>query len=102
MIEKNPELHSQGLFNNWLATNYGVSLAVGIRRQVDGRSTSISLAYVLKLFACKPELVLRRERFVSLYPTLRMQKWADERFTELAGPGPYIDANVPFADLNAL
>ena len=101
MIEKNSELHSQGLFNNWLATNYGVSLTVGMRRQMDGSSTSISLAYLLKLFACKPELVLR-ERFVSSYLTPRMQKWADGKFTELAGPGPHIDPNVPFADLNAL
>ena len=101
IIDKNRELHSEGLFNNWLATNYGVALAVGIRRQMDGSSTSISLAYVLKLFACKPELILR-ERFVSLYPTPRMQKFADRTFSELAGPGPHIDPNVPFSDLNVL
>jgi HEPN superfamily AbiU2-like protein len=100
IIAKNERLHSQGLFNNWLATNYGISLAIGLRRQMDGDRTSVSLLRLLRLVVCKPELVLR-ERFVNSYRP-EQQKYANETFDRLAGRGHQIDPSVSLADLNAL
>jgi len=84
IIANNPRLHSHGLLNNWLATNYGYALAIGLRRQMDGHTRAVSLLRLLRLVVCSPKLILR-ERFVSFYSS-ELQETANEIFDLHAVP----------------
>jgi len=101
LMSTNPRIPKVSpLFNQWLATNYAHAFAVGLRRQMDRNKKSVSVAHLLTLLVCEPELVLR-DRFVNLYPP-DLQNVAHTTFNRHAGNGNIIDPNIPLADLNAL
>jgi hypothetical protein len=56
------EARKDATFQQWIASNYYTSQAIGIRRQADVRTDVISLAALMKRVAAAPE-VLSRERF---------------------------------------
>jgi len=70
ILEANPEALCHGLFNHWMATNYAVATAIGIRRQTDMDRRSVSLRRFLDHI--KAELasrldLLSRKSFVANY-----------------------------------
>jgi hypothetical protein len=71
IVDANAKLQEQpGLFNQWLATNYVVAATVGIRRQLDRDSRSVSLVRLLTEVAVtieeRPD-ILSRANFVKNY-----------------------------------
>jgi hypothetical protein len=88
IIAANPKVQTHGLFNNWMATNYAVATAVGIRRQLDTDRRSVSFERLLreieKMTTSGPS-VLSRESFLENYrPELRPA--GDAEFNRLVGP----------------
>jgi hypothetical protein len=87
IIEHNPKTQTDGLFNRWMATNYSVSTAIGVRRHLDtdGRSLSLMrLLCVIEETVLERPSVLSREGFIQNYrPELRLV--AEQQFDLLAG-----------------
>jgi hypothetical protein len=90
IVDANAKLQEQpGLFNRWLATNYVVAATVGIRRQRDPDSRSVSLVRslteVVLTLKERPD-ILSRANFVKNYrPELRAA--AESHYDELVGVG---------------
>ncbi len=89
IFENNPEALRHRLFNDWIATNYGVTTAIGIRRQLDLDKRSVSLkGLLLQIKAelvCHPDL-LSRQKFVTNYPP-ELVSVAQREFDRLVGIG---------------
>jgi excisionase family DNA binding protein len=89
ILEDNEKALSHGLFNNWMATNYGVSTAIGIRRQLDRDARSVSLkgllSDILKGVARNPDLLSRSTFLLNYRPELR--DLAQSEFDKLVGSG---------------
>ena len=89
ILEANPDALCHRLFNDWMATNYGNATTMGVRRQIDPDSRSVSLMRLL--LQIKDELVhhpdiLSRGKFVSNYrPEIRTA--GEKEFDRLVGVG---------------
>ena len=88
IVGANAKLQEQpGLFNQWLATNYVVAATVGIRRQLDRDSRSVSLVRLLTEVEVTIEErpnILSRANFVKNYrPELR--ETAERHYDKLVG-----------------
>jgi hypothetical protein len=105
ILEANPDALCHRLFNDWMATNYGNATTMGIRRQIDLDSRSVSVMRLL--LQIRDELVhhpdiLSREKFVRNYPP--QLRWAGEKeFDRLVGVGePRIEPAFVQRDLDNL
>jgi hypothetical protein len=87
IIQTNPRIHKPSSFYQWMGNVYFESAAMGIRRQIDRDTRSISFVRMLDEIQRKPE-ILSRGRFVSLYsdPNIRALI-ADREFDRLVGDG---------------
>jgi AbiU2 len=89
IIGANPKTQRYGLFNHWMMTNYAVSAAIGIRRQLDPDPRSVSLASLLSMIAetiCQRPAILSRAEFIRNYrPDLRFA--AERQFDRIVGRG---------------
>jgi len=97
ILEANPEALCHRLFNDWMATNYAVATAIGIRRQIDVDSRSVSmkglLLHVKAELACRSDL-LSRENFIANYRP-ELASVADSEFDRLVG-GTESRVEVPY------
>jgi hypothetical protein len=94
------EARKNATFQQWIASNYYTSQAIGIRRQADLRTDVMSLAALIKRVAEAPE-VLSRERFSD---ARGRDDYADRDFdtlTDAAGLD-HIDPATPLDDLKRL
>jgi hypothetical protein len=85
IIGENPKTQTHGLFNRWMATNYAVATAIGIRRQLDMDSRSVSLMGLLSTIGktvCGRPNILSRENFIENYP-LKLRQAAEAEFDRL-------------------
>jgi hypothetical protein len=94
------EARKDATFQQWIASNYYTSQAIGIRRQADLRTDVISLAALIKRVADAPE-VLSRERFSDAGGR---DDHADRDFDTLIGAVglDHIDPATPLDDLERL
>lgn len=87
ILAANPRALSHRLFNDWIATNHGIATAVGIRRQLDKDSRSVSLKKLLieieATLHTSPELLSRANFLRHFRPELESR--ADAQFSELVG-----------------
>lgn len=92
ILKKNPSLANMpNLFNQWMASNFIQSAAVGVRRQADRGADCVSLHRFLTEIAEHPSLV-SREYYVSLYDGVNLPKnfateFANHNYDELVGAG---------------
>jgi hypothetical protein len=94
------------LFNEWMATNYGNATAIGIRRQLDEDSGSVSFKRLLLQIqaglVCHSDM-LSRENFVANYPPM-LRCAGDSQFDRLVGANEarvevaYIDRDLDTLD----
>lgn len=94
------EARKNATFQQWIASNYFTSQAIGIRRQADLRTEVISLAALIKRVADAPE-VLSRARFSD---SRRGDEDADRDFDTLTSAVglDHIDPATPLDDLKRL
>jgi len=89
VLEDNPDALSHRLFNDWIATNYGVATTIGVRRQLDVDSRSVSLKGLLLQMKAEvgahPDL-LSRLKFEANYRS-ELVSAADREFDRLVGVG---------------
>lgn len=87
IIGANRRTQAHGLFNHWMATNYAVATAIGIRRQLDSDRRSVSLARLLSAVAgtlCKRPALLSRAGFIRNYRR-ELRIVGDAEFDRLVG-----------------
>jgi hypothetical protein len=94
------EARKNATFQQWIASNYFRSQALGIRRQTDLRTDVISLAALIKRVAEAPQ-VLSRERFSDAHG---LDEYADQDFDDVIGVAGlnHIDSATPLDDLKRL
>lgn len=94
------EARKNATFQQWIASNYFRSQALGIRRQTDLRTDVISLAALIKRVAEAPQ-VLSRERFSDAHG---LDEYADQDFDDVIGVAglDHIDSATPLDDLKRL
>ena len=103
IIKANPRIHQESSFYSWMSDVYVAAATMGVRRQVDNDSQSISLVRLLEEIKKNPE-VLTRKWFVALYtdPGIRALI-ADRDFDRFAGTiGTHVDPSFVEADIVAL
>jgi len=98
LIDKNPDIQIGTTFYWWLDNIYIESIAIGIRRQIDKRSDSISLRRLLEDIKNNPEII-SRERFVASWNN---KGWAKGSFDKLAGEGTQINTKIIENDLKII
>ncbi len=86
IVEANPNIQTDDTFYAWITTNYVAGQVIGIRRQLDNRTDSVSLARLLQEMIKRPQ-VLSRERYVALYEEEFPAEYARRNFNNLAGGG---------------
>jgi hypothetical protein len=93
------EARTNPTFQQWIATNYYTSQAIGIRRQADLRTDVMSLGALIKGVADAPE-VLSRARFIDARGN---DDQASRDFDTQIGAGlDHIDPAIPLDDLKLL
>ncbi len=106
IIEASPKRQKLAPFYIWMGRLYGDATLMGVRRQLDLREDSVSLARLLAEIHKSPR-ILSRERYMSRYKyrssdlTFAIpEPVASEEFDLLVGQGkPYIDSALVKADL---
>jgi len=66
IVKSNPNIQTDDTFYGWMTTNYVASQVIGIRRQLDNRADSVSLARLLQEVIKSPQ-VLSKERYLAFY-----------------------------------
>lgn len=98
ILRANPKASSaSGLFNQWMASSFIQSAAVGVRRQAKANDDSVSLKRFLKEVRQFPELVSRDVylAFFAASPAWLTESNGIGYFDSLAGPGgPHIQTSV--------
>lgn len=100
IIKSNPKIQIGSAFYDWIGIIYPAAMVMGVRRQLDTRSDSISLARLLADIEKNPE-ILSRKRYLSLYEGSALPIEVPEKeFDGLAGSGaPHIDPKNVLEDL---
>ncbi len=103
IIRQNERLaQSRNHFYEWLGHMFINSTVVGMRRQIDRDTDSISLLRLLTRLKDNPK-ILPRSYHLGLYPTdegsLRL---ADRTFTKFAGKGDVLDSSIAQTDIDRL
>ncbi len=103
IIKANPKLQVPSSFYEWMGVNHAASIAVGIRRQLDMDSRSVSLVRLLMELKRYPEVITRR-RFVALYKGHPVAaQFAHRDFDGVAGYGrSYASPGMVRSDLARL
>lgn len=103
IISSNPRIQIGSSFYDWMGSVYAASQVIGVRRQVDADSDSISFRNLLDEIRQHAH-ILSRERYVSLYKDSGLPNDIPHRdFDRKAGTGRnHIDPVVVEADLSAL
>jgi len=75
ILEANPSALSHRLFNDWMMTNHGIATGIGIRRQLDKDSRSVSLKKLLieieETLRRSPDLLSRSDFLLTYRPELK-------------------------------
>jgi hypothetical protein len=103
IIEGNPRIHKPSSFYKWMGATYSAAIAIGIRRQLDDRPDSVSIARLLGEILKCPH-VLSRARYRKLWKAAGLGKrLADLEFDHFAGKGKsFVDRALIQADLSRL
>ncbi len=102
IIQDNPELQKGGIFQDWIADCYVLSVMVMIRTVVDGRRDSLSFKRLLEDMARNAQ-ILTRDRFLGLAHSGECKEVAEYEFDDIAGSGAsHIPKKVIEADSKAL
>jgi hypothetical protein len=101
IVAANPKIHQASAFYDWMTTQYQVTASVGVRRQLDVREDSISLARLLTQVQKHPD-ILTRDRHVAAFTERGYPEEAgNDSFDELAGDGePRIQPDAVAVELN--
>ncbi|MBW4488331.1 MAG: hypothetical protein KME12_11135 [Trichocoleus desertorum ATA4-8-CV12] len=83
IVIANPDINNSNIFYDWLTRNYVCTTLMGIRRQLDEHSDSISLVKFLRDLQINNTL-LTRKRHLTLY-SKDMQSLGNNIFNKLAG-----------------
>ncbi|MGK7345579.1 MAG: hypothetical protein ACNS63_07200 [Candidatus Nitrospinota bacterium M3_3B_026] len=91
-------------FHKWIVKNYGISIAVGIRRQIDSDSRSISLKNFLQDVKKNLYCITRDQFLIGNKANQRSNdKIRNRYFDKLAGKGKkFVDSDIIQKDLCAL
>jgi len=88
ILAANPRALSHRLFNDWIMTNHNVATAVGIRRQLDKDSRSVSLKKLLieieATLRRSPDLLSRSDFLLNFWPG-EHRSHGDAQFSKLVG-----------------
>jgi hypothetical protein len=103
IIQSNAKIQVGSSFYDWMVTVYVIAMAMGVRRQLDTRSDSISFARLLGEILKHPE-VLSRERYSALYEGSGISdKVVHRRFEKFSQPGhAHVDPGPVGVDLASL
>ena len=89
-MKANPKItQASGLFNQWMASSFVQSAAIGVRRQAKGGDDSVSLKRFLNEVKKYPDLISRQFylAFFADSPDWMMESSGHGYFDSLAGPG---------------
>src|SRR2546427_422542 len=101
IIAANPKIHQSSSFYEWMAVEYVVSTVIGVRRQVDPNSRSVSFLRLLQDIIRNPQ-VLSRKRYLALCAGYSAD-FGNDGFDEIAGYGlAHIDPVKVCAQLTEL
>lgn len=103
IVKANPKLQIPSSFYEWMGVSYAASIAVGIRRQLDTDSRSVSLARLLMEMRQRPGIITRR-RFRSFYRGHPVaEQFSNRDFDRLAGRGKdHVGIGIFKGDLSRL
>jgi hypothetical protein len=106
MLQKHPTLSTSpdaGYWYDWLRTLYAHYIVMSVRRELDRGATSPNLFRLLHEISKRPE-ILSRARYEAFFEGTVFKEhglnvW-DTQFTEMAGPGAFIDPKVVRKDID--
>ncbi len=98
IVLANPKIRTGSAFYEWMGNVYATTAAMGVRRQLDERKDSVSLARLLGDMDSKAN-ILSRGRYIALWGEDSVtQALANRKFDKLAGKG---QLHVPRGQLAA-
>ena len=101
IIKANPRIHVSSSFYTWMGRLYATHASVGIRRQQDSGTDTVTLRRLLGEIRDNPQ-VLSRDRYVALYKE-GAQEFGHHDFDKIAGQGrSHIDSGMVIKDLEQL
>ena len=101
IVAANPSLHQTSAFYDWMTTQYEVTVSVGIRRQLDMHTDSISLARLLTEIQQTPDVLTRVRHVAAFIEHGYSAEIGNRSFDELAGDGEErIQADAVEAELS--
>jgi hypothetical protein len=109
MLQEHPTLRTSddaGYWYEWLRTIYAHYITMSVRRELDRHADAPNLYRLLRDISKRPEVLSRaryRQHFTdSSLSTELANGLAETSFTEVAGPGEYIDRKIVKRDLKNL
>ncbi|MEX0622254.1 MAG: hypothetical protein WD187_04695 [Candidatus Woykebacteria bacterium] len=99
IVDKNKQIQNPPDFHRWVLQNYGASVVMSIRRQLDMSPDVVSLRRLLAEMSVHPKVV-SRNWFRSFYTNPHTNPDGD--FSVIAGSGEYFDPEIAKKDIKDL